>query len=451
MKKITLLIIFLSSFFFIFGQENNINTEKKVFGLSKIYKEVDYNFPYLTDSKVNWDSLYVSYIKKVELSKSDKEYYHLLNEFLSHLKEGHTYVVSPFQDTNIGVVTIALSYINSDSSFYVIGLGNDFSDIKIGYKLISINGLNVHKYADSVFYNNTNYKKRVFYNYIAPKILSGPLGDSLKLTFINPANNQIFNKNAVRQNKYGNWVSYKSIYDSRKIFDFNTYDSTAYIKIGSFNTFEPIKNFYAYADSINNCKNVIIDIRGNYGGTSYGDYIVNFFTKDSILYSYRKYRINYAYYKALGQFTDSTVQKIIKSKKNLDSYSKFLNYYNGTSFKVDTILTKNNTQSRGVFKDKKLILLVDRFTASAAETFAITLINNCDILIMGQPSFGSTGQPLIVPLPGGGHARIISSIPLYNDGSQFNYIIPNIIIEPTIQDYIEKNDSVLLEAVRILK
>lgn len=453
MKNIFIVYTLLHVFICGFGQNNeidNISSESKILGLSKIWKEVEYNYPYLRDSELNWDSLYLEYIPIVMNSKNNYDYYNKLNEFICNLKEGHTFVISPYKNPKIGLITIALTYINIDSSFYVIGYGSEFKDkITLGSKLISINGISTRNYADSIFYKSTNFKKRIFYNYIAPKLLSGNVGDSLQLIF-KKSNGKLYKISVIRNKKFGKWLTYKSLY-KRKLFEYKTYNKTAYIKIGSFKSFKVIKKFYEYADSISLCKNVIIDLRGNTGGTSYGNYIANFFTNDTTLYSYRKTRNNVAYYRALGQYNDSIVKEIIGSSRNLDSYKKYQNYFHNNSFIIDTIPQKNTGNSRGIFKNKKLVVLVDRFTISAAETFIITLKNNCNVVIIGQPSYGSTGQPLIVPLPGGGHARIISSIPLFNDGSYFDFIKPDIIIEPLIKDYLEGNDRVLDKAFLFLR
>jgi C-terminal processing protease CtpA/Prc len=59
--------------------------------------------------------------------------------------------------------------------------------------------------------------------------------------------------------------------------------------------------------------------------------------------------------------------------------------------------------------------------------------------IVGQPTGGSTGQPLIIGLPGGGSARICSKRDRYPDGTEFIGVGVQHDVEvlPTIADTLE--------------
>lgn len=72
---------------------------------------------------------------------------------------------------------------------------------------------------------------------------------------------------------------------------------------------------------------------------------------------------------------------------------------------------------------------------------------------MGQPSFGSTGQPIRIDLPGGGTARVCSLRCTYPDGREFvGYgVQPDIFVEPTVQALLDGTDLVLEKGLEILK
>lgn len=436
-----------------YSQENknqSLSLEKKIFGLSEIWKEVSYNFPYLNESGVNWDSLYTSYIPKVANSKSAEEYYGFLNEFICVFHEGHTLVKPPIGESNVGSVGLAFTYINRDSSFYLIGYTEKYKyKVTLGSRLVSINNMKPKEYADSVFYSKHNYSKRIFYNIIAYSLLSGSVNDEVNLKLVNP-NGEMNELKLTRTKSLSKWLKYKSLY-RRKFFEFKSINDIAYVKLGSFRSFDIIKDFFNYADSINNYSKVIFDLRGNYGGTSYGNKIANLFTNDSSIVSYYKTRNNVAYYRALGMFTDTSIVRLVGSKRKLDAYKKYKDYYNDNSFIVDTIYEPNITQTRGVFSEKQVVILIDEFTASAAETFLIDMKNNCKVTFIGRATFGSTGQPIVISLPGGGQARIISSIPLLKNGDRYQFIIPDIEVNPSINDYLHNNDIVLKTAVSYFK
>jgi len=69
---------------------------EKVYGLSKFWQEVNYNFVYLDQvDRELWDSTYVSLIDEVQSTENDYEYYRLLQRFCALLKDGHTNVFFP--------------------------------------------------------------------------------------------------------------------------------------------------------------------------------------------------------------------------------------------------------------------------------------------------------------------------------------------------------------------
>ena len=73
--------------------------------------------------------------------------------------------------------------------------------------------------------------------------------------------------------------------------------------------------------------------------------------------------------------------------------------------------------------------------------------------IIGEPTGGSTGQPLFFPLPGGGSARVCTKQDLYPDGRQWVGvgIQPQILVRPTIADFRAGRDTVLETALQYLR
>ena len=68
----------------------NLSAADKLYGLSKFWSEVSYNFAYFDHAKINWDSTYRAYIPKVLATKNTWEYYRLMQQFCALLKDGHT-------------------------------------------------------------------------------------------------------------------------------------------------------------------------------------------------------------------------------------------------------------------------------------------------------------------------------------------------------------------------
>ena len=71
---------------------------------------------------------------------------------------------------------------------------------------------------------------------------------------------------------------------------------------------------------------------------------------------------------------------------------------------------------------------------------------------VGQNTFGSTGQPYLFALPGGGMARVCTKKDTYPDGREFvGYgIKPDIEVVPTLNDYLQNKDATLEKALSYL-
>ena len=111
------------------------------------------------------------------------------------------------------------------------------------------------------------------------------------------------------------------------------------------------------------------------------------------------------------------------------------------------------TPRAGEGYDGQMVLLVGPGTFSAAEDFAASF----DVLnagtIIGEPTGGSTGQPLIFDLPGGGVARVCTPQTQYADGREFVGvgIQPKIRVTQTVTDFRADRDTVLDAALGFLR
>jgi len=72
--------------------------------------------------------------------------------------------------------------------------------------------------------------------------------------------------------------------------------------------------------------------------------------------------------------------------------------------------------------------------------------------IVGEPTGGSTGQPLSIALPGGGSFRICTKHDRYPDGKEFVGVgvQPQVVVHPSIEDFRAGRDTVLEAALKLL-
>lgn len=98
----------------------------------------------------------------------------------------------------------------------------------------------------------------------------------------------------------------------------------------------------------------------------------------------------------------------------------------------------------------KVILLTSRETISAAEDFTAMFKSTHRALIVGSPTFGSTGTPFLKRLRLGGSFRICSVGYRLLDGTEFigRGIMPDILLEESAEDFANGRDVVLDRALK---
>lgn len=97
-------------------------------------------------------------------------------------------------------------------------------------------------------------------------------------------------------------------------------------------------------------------------------------------------------------------------------------------------------------------ILIGHNTGSAAEGFLVYADNQGNMTEIGEPTFGSIGQPMIFELPNGGTGRICTERDTDPDGREFVGcgIKPDIEIRTTLSNYMENRDPVLEKAIEYL-
>lgn len=439
--SITLFLLIIP--IFIMGQ-NKLSKNEKISCLSLIWKEMHYNYPYLNRGESpNLDSLYFSYLTKIDLTNDDDEYFKLLTMFLASFKEGHTRIVSSFENKKRGTSPLTLRWL--EGKVIVVAVDSLLSmQIPLGSEIIEIDKVPVKEYMDSmiipflsVIYENT-------YFYAAINIFDNELYRNYNIKIKKPDNTLKYVKFKIDL-EVKSWVS-NTTFESWENYKLKFIDSNiCYVKLGSFMNPKVVESLLNDADSINKSKAIILDLRNNLGGTSPGKEVLGLFTSDSILEDIHLYsKTNDSYYKALGAYSDTNVAKVLGIRcRNLS----LKDYFDENHYELHFNTYRNLTQIH--FK-QPIIVLVNEFTASAAESFLINLIDLNRIFIIGGYSFGSCTQPLIFKLPNGYSAFIASEKTVFKNGDEFRLIIPNKVVTPTINSYLKNDDLILNEAIKYL-
>lgn len=283
------LFFLLTIFFFgkLFAQTelpSTISATDKVYGLSKFWNEVNYNFVYLNKiDKQKWDSDYKVLIEEVQNTKNDYEYYRLLQKFCATLKDGHTNVWAPKKIRNLilngefGNYRLSIKNIDGRAIVTRVNLSKK-EEILIGSEILEVNGITtkayINKYVKPYISTST---KHVLENQSFSQLLKAPIGTRYSLKIKNPKGKISSLHLTVKK------VSEKEVYptlEKKKLMDFKWLDKkTAYISFNSFSDSKINSLFLERLSEIKKAKKLIIDLRQNGGGnTTIGTKILKYLT-----------------------------------------------------------------------------------------------------------------------------------------------------------------------------
>ncbi len=424
----------------------------KVYGLSKFWQEVNYNFIYLDKvDRIKWDSTYKAMITSVQQTQNDYLYYRELQKFCALLNDGHTNIYVPRSiQTYISMFGEYRLFIENIDSRAIITRTNlsKKEEIPIGTEILEVNGKPIRQYINEnvkpYLSSSTDY---VLEDMCMSRLLEGLEGDRYTLKIRKP--NGELSTLSLTHKKTEEQEVFPAFKENIALMEVKWLpNQVVYVALNSFMDPEINKQFEAKLNELSKAKALIIDLRNNGGGsTDIGFNILQYLTSDSQLYGSRsRTRIHNSSFKAWGKFVtpDDTVQNSWNKEQFLAFNDR---YYLDFDYKPASV---KHSGKRIVVPT---VLLTGHGTASAAEDFLIYADNQKHMTRIGANTFGSTGQPYMFDLPGGGSARICTKQDIYPDGREFvGYgIKPHIEIKPTLADYLKQNDPVLEKALQVLK
>ncbi len=400
-----------------------LSEEEKIAGLSKFWAEVKYNFAWFDNvPDLNWDAAFLAYLPKVRQTKTTLGYYRLLQEMCALLKDGHTYITPP------GPVRDQLDWRPALRSGLVGGkvLVLEVSDdslkqdgIRPGLEMAEVEGVPVREHAERTVrpYQSASTAHALEHSTYGLALLAGAKGSSVNVAFEDDRG-QRFQRSLARSTQRRN--------PPRPPLEFEVLPgSIGYLALNSFNEERVVRDFESVWASIEKTDGLIIDLRANPGGNEgYGRPILACLFDRPFQTTIRGTRRNRAYFRAQGEVMDWHIwpQQILRPR--------------GTQFYSNPVL-----------------VLTSARTGSAAEDFLSTLVIEKRATIVGEPTAGSTGQPLFVALPGGGGAGICTSKSWYPDRTTFVGvgIQPHLRVSPTIAGVRAGRDEVLEAALEHLR
>ncbi|RYY97050.1 MAG: peptidase S41 [Chitinophagaceae bacterium] len=433
--------------------QNTLSATDKIYGLSRFWQEVNYNFVYLNKvNRAQWDSAYRALIASVPGTKNDYEYYRELQRFCALLKDGHTNVYMPALKGPENFTSMF-----GEHRFFLENIGGkaivvrtSFSKkevLPVGSEVIEVNGLPTQAYKERFvkpyISASTDY---VLEDWATSGLLAGFAGDSYKVVFRRPDGTllplDLTHARSAEQAVFPGFDAARALLDFRWLPN-----KVAYVSLNSFSDPKIDSLFEALLPELYTAKGLVIDLRYNGGGsTEIGTDILRYLTADTALYGARyASRLHVPAFKAWGRFT-----KPADTAGNDWNRRALLSYQDNYWHDFDYAPTPVRVQGKRIVVPT--VLLTGHQTASAAEDFLIHADNQKHMTRVGEHTFGSTGQPYMFELPGGGSARICTKKDSYPDGREFvGYgIKPHVEVTRTVNDYLTKNDPALIKAQELL-
>jgi len=438
---------------------NTLSSADKIFGLSKFWQEVNYNFVFLNKiDRSSWDSAYKALISQVAATKNDYDYYRLLEKFCALLKDGHTEItVPPIEGVNymynmFGDYLLVLKRV--DNKVIIRRTWKkDIGKFPVGSEIIEVNGLATDQFiSDSVapyISSSTDYVRA---DIASSMLLRGFPGSTFSIKIKKPNGEQAKYSLTHARAKDSVFSPGLGVYPDekrRELLEYKGLDNNIdYVALNSFLDAKIDTLFENLLPTLDKSKGIILDLRYNGGGDDGVAFnILKHFINDTMLLgsSSTVRRFN-PYLKAVGRYVN-----VADTAGRPDKRDAWL-LYNGYAI-YDEPGTSHWEIEKGIKKiSAPVVLLTGIYTESAAEDFVIAADNQKHIIKIGEPTNGSTGQPYKFDLPGGGSARICVKKDMYPDGREFvGYgIQPDIKVVPTVKDYLENKDVVLEAALKYL-
>ncbi len=419
-------------------QGNFISQEERVIAFVKLWSEIKYNFAFFDQvPELDWDGVLEEYLPKVLKDQTLYEYNRLLQKLVAKLHDGHTSVNfrGGFDTSDVCYDYLPLRVKPIDGKITVVEPGKNKeiaqAGLRTGDEITHIDGRSVQEILEEDIYpyifasTPQDREKKAFESRF--ECSKGPIDSKARLRICS-VDGEVREVTLTRRTR-GKEMPWLRKPFTRSFFEFKELENgIVYVLLGSFGSRGIVEQFDEVFDKILKAKGLIIDVRENGGGsTDIGYAIISYLTDKPLKGSHWKTRQYMPAFHAWG-------------KKE--------QWYEADH---DTVMPRKE----GTF-DGPIVVLTGPDTYSAAEDFVVVLHASGRATLAGEKTGGSTGQPLIVRLPGGpegGMVKICTKRDTYPDGREFVGvgIIPDVEIHPSPADIATDRDVVLEKALEVLR
>ncbi|HWI52257.1 MAG TPA: S41 family peptidase [Symbiobacteriaceae bacterium] len=382
---------------------------ERALALATIWSEAKYNFTYwdLLPGEAWWDEQFREYLPRVLHADTEAEYWDLLVRFARLLGDGHTGVSLPHhlrrQET-----TPPLRILAVEGRPVVV----EGDLLPPGTEILAVDGEPAAQVRARLEANVESSTRHYTEAATAARILRGPAGTDVNVTVRRWDGTEY----DVRLKRTG------PLLPPDRVDVDNLGDGRLRVTICTFGEMEVAEEFHRRFPDFQGVTGLVIDLRRNGGGSGSAAHSI------------------------LARLLTAPAQS---ARVQLRTYIPAIRAWGGTQrWLVDPPDQILPDTTRPGFTGP-VAVLTSPFTASAAEDFLVAFRTAGRGPIIGEPSNGSTGQPLVVRLPGGGAFRVCCKRDTMPDGEVFvgKGITPDIPCAPTITGIASGRDEVLEAAI----
>lgn len=397
--------------------------DEKVAALSTIWSEARFSFAFFDrQPALDWNQLYMDTLPKVRAAGSTAELYRVLIRFAAQLHDGHTNVYPPDAVADLFYSRPGLRMALIDGQVAVTELRDPAlaaAGWKVGDVLERINGTDVRAYAEQEVkpYVSASTPQDLQVRMFNYQLLSGDAAQVLTLTVRDAAGHE-----ATRTLKRLTTQEQGKLPPREGATFAVRPDGVAMLTINEFEDSKGGDVLFAHLAEVRAAKGLLIDLRAN-GGGSTDVRILRALARDTVrgpLQRTREFRAVDRPWGSLPGWADIPQETVSPDAEH--------------------------------HIEVPVAVLTGAQTYSAAEDFVAAFDAMHRGVTVGEPTGGSTGQPLLFKLPGGGSARVCAKNDRAPDGTVFEGVglIPTEMVHPTLASLRSGADPVADKAASVL-
>ncbi len=444
----------------------HLSAAQRLYGLSLTWQEANYNFAFFgRQPGLEWDRLYEKYIPLVIPAQDTLSYYDLLSQFVATLRDGHSLIIPP-KDLFLELDRPKLMLMNIQNTPVITNASCMIAQqIPIGSQIVKVGSVPARDYlSQSVLPLVCETTDHRLWDHAVARMLLGRKDTKVTCTFRTPSGQAVEMELLRNRRTDGDpWARSAGVPDKWEFMYFDEWfynqapfrafefeilkGGIAYVAFNTFMDRSVVASFEEKLATIKGCSGLVLDLRKNHGGDDAIAYaIVARFIKQPTDVLVVRSPKHVASYRATGMsMKDIEPEKV----QTLDDRSR----ERLQCFKRQWYLEEpwGNVLPAGDPLSLPTVILTHSETGSAAEDFIMALRSGRgEATLVGGGTAGSSGQPLVEDLPGGGLLAVCTIQMPWPDKVWIQGIAPDIRIEPTIDDVVQNKDRVLEAGVELI-